>query len=355
MEIGGGPSRRPWLNASLPVGVRVALLLSAMTVEEKIAQLGYNIRPCATMDVAKDYANGVGGCAVSSIADTIKMRKDLQKLTRLGIPPSIHGETTHSGGAANTTVFPMPCLQGATFNTTLVEEIAASNALQLRAAGGDMGLSPILQVCTDPRFGRLEENFAEDPYLVGAYGVAAVRGLQGRDGCGGADTYLGSPRSRVAAQGKHYAMYGAAGKDGYTPFGGGIAARTLFDVYLRPWREFARAGGRGVMAAHNMVDWVPMHANRPLLHDALRVRFGLGEGGYIGSDNTNVEGLADYFHGFAGVLAFLPRMGVVFAQTHSHIFSIFKYIQRYSTLFCGENGTYRARHIHIFSAFYVMR
>ena len=56
-----------------------------------------------------------------------------------------------------------------------------------------------------------------------------------------------------------------------------------------------------------------------------------------------------------GVLAFLPRMGVVFAQTHSHIFSIFKYIQRYSTLFCGENGTYRARHIHIFSAFYVMR
>ena len=56
-----------------------------------------------------------------------------------------------------------------------------------------------------------------------------------------------------------------------------------------------------------------------------------------------------------GVVAFLPRMGVVFAQTHSHIFSLFKYIQRYSTLFCGENGTYRARHIHIFPAFYVMR
>ena len=56
-----------------------------------------------------------------------------------------------------------------------------------------------------------------------------------------------------------------------------------------------------------------------------------------------------------GVVAILPRMGVVFAQTHSHIFSIFKSIQRYSTLFCGENGTYRARHIHIFSAFYVMR
>jgi beta-glucosidase len=299
---------KPWLNASLSVNARVGLLLSAMTLEEKVAQLGYST-PCRDIDVSK-HVHGIGGCLASNINDAIKLRKELIFSTRLGVPPSIFGETTHSGGAANTTVFPMPVSQGASFNVTLIEEIAAMNALQLRASGGDHALSPVLQVCTDPRFGRLEENFSEDPFLVGAYAIAATAGLQGRDGLGGVESYLGSPRTRVAAQAKHYAMYGAAGKDGYTPFGGGISARTLFDVYLRPWREFAQAGGRGVMASHNLVDWTPMHANKPLLADALRGRFGLGEGGYIGSDNTNVEGLSYYLHGFAANASDAARMAI---------------------------------------------
>ena len=150
-----------------------------------------------------------------------------------------------------------------------------------------------------------------EPEARHAAGRAAVRSAVGaRDGLGGVESYLGSPRTRVAAQAKHYAMYGAAGKDGYTPFGGGISARTLFDVYLRPWREFAQAGGRGVMASHNLVDWTPMHANKPLLADALRGRFGLGEGGYIGSDNTNVEGLSYYLHGFAANASDAARMAI---------------------------------------------
>ena len=201
----------------------------------------------------------------------------------------MYGETTHSGGANGTTVFPMPCAQGASWNESLIEAISTANALQLRASGGDHALSPVLQVATDPRFGRLEENFAEDPYLVAAYGVAATRGLQGRDGMDGASTYLGSPRTKVAAQAKHYAVYGAGGKDGYTPFGGGISTRSIFEVYMRPWRDFAIAGGRGVMASHNTVDWVPMHANGPYLSGVLRERFGL-RGGFIGSDNTKCVG-----------------------------------------------------------------
>ena len=102
-----------------------------------------------------------------------------------------------------------------------MREIASAIALELRATGGDQALSPVLQVVTDPRFGRGEENFGEDPHLVATMGTASVRGLQGEDGLGGAGTYLGSPRERVAAQAKHFAMYGAGGKDGYTPMGGG--------------------------------------------------------------------------------------------------------------------------------------
>lgn len=144
----------------------------------------------------------------------------------------------------------------------------------------------------------MEENFAEDPHLVSAYGVSAVRGLQGHDGLAGAESYLGSPATKVCSQAKHFAMYGAGPKDGYTPMGGGPSIRTLFEIYLRPWRDFALSGGRGVMAAHNMIDWVPCHANRKMLTDTLRNRFGL-RNGYIGSDNTNVEGLSNYFQGYA--------------------------------------------------------
>ena len=100
----------------------------------------------------------------------------------------------------------MPVLQGATWNTSLIREIAEINALELRSSGGDQALSPILQVCTDPRFGRMEENFAEDPFLVASYGVAAVHGLQGDDGLGGASEYVGSPETHVMSQAKHFAM-----------------------------------------------------------------------------------------------------------------------------------------------------
>ena len=292
---------KPWMNASLPVSSRVALLLAAMTLDEKVAQLGYDINSCASLN-ASHFPHGIGGCGVGSadkgVNITNTMNAAMIRLTRLGVPISVHGETTHSGGALGTTVFPMPVLQGSSWNMTLIEEIARVNALQLRASGGDHALSPVLQVCTDPRFGRLEENFGEDPFLVSRCGVAAVRGLQGADGLGGAVSYLGSARERVVAQAKHFAMYGAAGKDGFTPFGGGVSTRTLFETYLRPWREFTSAGGRGVMASHNMVDWSPVHANGALLNGVLRGRFNWSDG-FIGSDNTNVEGLATYFRGFA--------------------------------------------------------
>ena len=290
--------QRPWMDSSKSVDERTQLLMSAMTLEEKIAQLGYN--PC-TYPPPK---NGIGGCQVLKYdpEGTNKYQSFLVNETRLGIPVSFFSETTHSGGVTGTTVFPMPVGQGATWNTSLVNLIASANALELRSCGGDHGLSPVLQVCTDPRFGRMEENFAEDPHLVTEYGVASVTGLQGKDGMGGASTYLGSPKVKIASQGKHYALYGMGSKDGYTPMGGGPTIRTSFELYLRPWREFAKAGGRGVMAAHQMIDWVPCHANKLMLTDTLRNRFGLRDG-FIGSDDTNVEGLYNYFQGFASSVA----------------------------------------------------
>lgn len=103
--------------------------------------------------------------------------------------------------------------------------------------------------------GRLEENFGEDPFLVSQMGIAALRGLQGplaTSGAGtfAASTYLANASISVTSQAKHFAAYGAGSKDGYTPMGGGPGERTLFEVYLRPWRDFALAGGRGVSSGH---------------------------------------------------------------------------------------------------------
>ena len=217
--------RRPcrWIPGPLAGGGGVLALSSdASRSDGQVAQLGYG--GCGDPNSTIHHnPHGVGGCGVvgpppigpppppgvpatGGSFNTNELNRLLNTSTRLGIPASIIAETTHSGGAAGTTVFPMPCNQGASWNLSLVEEIGRINALQLRAAGGDQALSPILQVCTDPRFGRMEENFAEDPCLVSKYGVAAVTGLQGSDGLGGASEYLGSPRTRVASQAKHFAM-----------------------------------------------------------------------------------------------------------------------------------------------------
>lgn len=141
-------------NASIPD--RVADLIERMSLKEKAAQLGY---PCGNgyqgcgEGILKIAPDGVGGLQTTSIECTNSLQAVLKNKTRLGIPASFFAETTHSGGAPGTTVFPMPCSQGASFNTSLVEQIASINALELRSSGGDHGLSPILQVCTDPRWG----------------------------------------------------------------------------------------------------------------------------------------------------------------------------------------------------------
>ena len=276
-------------DASQPVDARTQDLLARMTLEEKIAQLTYvgGVGGGAINNSVK--AGGVGGLQCSSdaptcIAEVNAMQAALKGKTRLGIPVSVFAETTHSGGFVGSTVFPMPVTTGASWNTSLMEEIGTAIALELRSAGGDQALGPILQVCTDPRFGRMEENFGEDPFHVGAMGVGSVRGLQGRD-CGGANVSLAP--GKVSAQAKHFAVYGAGGRDGYTPMGGGPSERTVFEVYLRPWLAFAQAGGRGVMLSHNMALWEPMHGSKRLVTDTLRNRFGL-LGGYTGSDMGNV-------------------------------------------------------------------
>jgi beta-glucosidase len=153
-------------DPSQPVDARTADLLARMTLDEKVAQLTYVGSVGGGAINASVKNGGVGGLqcssnATSCIADVNALQTALKTRTRLGIPASIFAETTHSGGFVGSTVFPMPITTGCSWNTSLLEAIGAATALELRSAGGDQGLGPILQVCTDPRFGRMEENFGE--------------------------------------------------------------------------------------------------------------------------------------------------------------------------------------------------
>jgi hypothetical protein len=150
-------------------------------------------------------------------------------------------------GAVMGTIFPMPAGQGCTWNATAVEGVAAAIAAESRASGADRGFSPELQVATDPRFGRTQENFGGDPFLVSRLGVAATLGLQGGD-TSGPSGYLPNYNTTITSEAKHFAVYGYGDVDGAPA---DVSIATLYDVYMRPWKAYVEAGGRGAMAAHN--------------------------------------------------------------------------------------------------------
>ena len=156
--------------------------------------------------------------------------------SRLGIPATFVIETSHCG-AAGGTIFPMGATQGASWNVTLVAAIARAIGVEAAAWGGSRGLSPEINVVTDPRFGRTEENFGEEPLLVAMMAEAAVVGLQG--GRAMPTEYLADPTSSVVAEAKHCCVYGASGLDGGAA---DVSDATLHNVYLKPWRAFIRAG-----------------------------------------------------------------------------------------------------------------
>jgi|EP01043_Picozoa_sp_COSAG02_P031008 beta-glucosidase len=258
------PAERLWMNRQLSVDARVELLLEQMTNEEKQAQT-VHLTGGNWTEIEAQYGSTSFGAfpaggdgSPESIVQQNARQSYMVNNSRLGIPVTFHYETLHSGGGG-ATIFPMPCLQGSTWDHTLVGEVGRIIGLEASANGGDRGFSPEINVCTDPRFGRTEENFGEDPALVSAMGVAAVQGLHGGN-VDGPSGYL--PKGTIVSEAKHAAAYGFGGKDGMAA---DLSPRTLHDIYLRPWREYKEAGGRGAMLSHNSINDVPAHADPELM------------------------------------------------------------------------------------------
>jgi beta-glucosidase len=295
-----GQAKPDYRDASLPTAKRVDDLVSRMTLEEKVAQMMclWNAKKQFTdgkgeFDPAKvpgGFKAGIGrierpsdGHGARAQAEfTNAIQKWMKENTRLGIPVIFHDEALHGLMGPEATSFPQAIALASTWNPELVEKSFAVVAKEVRARGSQQVLAPVVDIARDPRWGRFEETFGEDPYLVSRIGLAAVRGFQG-----GGKTI---PADRVIATLKH--MTGHGQPDSGTNVGPtSLGERTLRDFFFPPFEVAVKQGNaRSLMPSYNEVDGIPSHTNRWMLNDVLRKEWGFD--GTIVSDWQAVRQLA---------------------------------------------------------------
>ncbi|HEU5124245.1 MAG TPA: glycoside hydrolase family 3 N-terminal domain-containing protein [Verrucomicrobiae bacterium] len=209
---------------------------------------------------------------------TNAIQKFFLEESRLGIPVIFHEECLHGHAARDGTSFPQPIGLGATFNPELVEALYTMTAYEARVRGTHQALTPVVDVARDPRWGRVEETYGEDPFLNTQLGIAAVRGFQG-------DSTF-KDKSRVIATLKHFAAHGQP-ESGQNCAPVNISERVLRETFLHPFKDcIQQAGAISVMASYNEIDGIPSHANRWLLRDVLRKEWGFK--GFVVSDYYSI-------------------------------------------------------------------
>jgi len=202
------------------------------------------------------------------------VQRYLVEKTRWGIPALVVDETLHGLMSPGATVFPQAIALGSTWNPALVARVAAVAAKEARAVGVSQALGPDLDLARDPRWGRVEETYGEDPFLTARMAVAYIKGMQG-DG-------PTVDREHIACTAKHYAAHGTPeGGINCAPVAGGV--RELYSVYLPPFRAaVVEAGVHSVMPAYSEYDGIPASSSKLLLTDVLREEWGFR--GYTFSD-----------------------------------------------------------------------
>jgi beta-glucosidase len=283
-------TQSPYRDPRLSIDRRADDLLSRMTTQEKLAQLGCvwitallrdrSFDPDVAAAVLEDgigQVTRIGATTGLDPASNAALMNAVQRVaveqTRLGIPVIVHEESVAGYMARDATQFPQAIALASTWNPDLLHEVAVVIREQLRAVGARQGLAPVLDIARDPRWGRLEETYGEDPYLAGALGVAYVRGLQTAD-----------LRDGVVATGKHFLAH-AMSEGGRNHGPVQIGPRELREVYAEPFAAAIReAGLASIMNSYGSVDGLPCAGSAAILTGLLRDE--------LGFDGTVV---ADYF------------------------------------------------------------
>lgn len=300
----------PYQNPAEPIETRIDDLLARMELKEKIAQLHaiwlflsedgeHEIR--SDRFTGKSDAESVNATLQSGLGQITRplgtraveprqgvralnrLQKFLMEETRLGIPVISHEECLSGLMAQQATLFPSSLAYGATWNPELIRQVGAAIGAECLSVGARQGLSPVLDVARDARWGRTEETFGEDPYLTGVLATKYVQGLQGED-------------RQVLATLKHYVGHSfSEGGRNHAPVH--VGWRELNDDFMLPFEMAVKLGNAGsVMPAYHDIDNEPLHASRHLLTEVLRKQWGFD--GLIVADYIGVS-LLHTHHGVA--------------------------------------------------------
>ena len=308
-------------DASQPVELRVADLLSRMTLDEKIGQvrcpLGWfiydkdakgkvsltekfykytdeqyigNYWAVLRADpwTQKTLTTGLNP-ALSAEMLNMMQRYAVEK-TRLGIPIMVAEETPHGHMAIGATVFPTALSQAATFDRDVLFRMGEAMGAEIRAQGAHVGYGPVIDIAREPRWSRMEETFGEDPTLAGILATEVVRGMQGDLNLNGE---VRNDGNHVYSTLKHFAAYGIP-EGGLNGEMASVGERTLLSEYVPQFKRTVEAGVGSIMTSYNMIDGVPCTSNRHLLTEVLRDTWGFK--GAIYSDLQSIEGVAQTHH-----------------------------------------------------------
>lgn len=309
---------RVWGEPTADIDARVEALLAEMTDAEKLAQLGgywadkrdstqiiapmQDVLSKGRLPFEEATAEGIGHLTRVFGTTPVTAREGMSKVhesqqhliagTRLGIPAIVHEECLTGFTTLGATVYPASMAWAATFDAPLVREMAHAIGSDMAAVGVHQGLSPVLDVVTDYRWGRVEETLGEDPYVVGTLATAYVEGLQS---------------AGVIATLKHFAGH-ATSRGGRNHAPVSMGEREFRDLVLPPFEMAVRVGGaKSVMNSYTELDRVPAAADRWLLTDLLRREWGFD--GTVVSDYWAVAFLKSQ-HGVAATMADAGRLAL---------------------------------------------
>ncbi len=308
----------PYKQPTLPIEDRIKDLLRRMTVEEKARQLDFyngsgkeaqsdpgilildkhgEQNHCAPdskflPDQADKLWGTLGVGAIHDLYPYPDLANTIQdwviKHNRLGIPALFFEEGVHGSEGFDETLFPAPIGLGTTFDTDLARTTGATIAAEMRARGIHMILGPVLDLAREPRWGRIEEDMGEDPYLTGQMGLAYVQGMQGTTAASLASDH------NIIAEPKHFAGHGSP-ENGLNKTSLHIGEREMRTVMLKSFEPaIAQGHAMGVMAAYHDIDGVPCTANPWLLQTVLRQEMGFQ--GFVLADDGAISRLQNVHH-----------------------------------------------------------
>jgi len=289
-------SQPAYRNPKLTPEERAADLVKRMTLEEKVEQLAggrrrglsaENPEAKQLFEKMRDLFRQDSQVTAHDAADARNaVQHYLMEKTRLGIPAIFQGEALHGFMAYGSTSFPQVLGLASTWDPDLVQQAFTAAADEMASAGVNQAFTPVLDLSRDPRWGRTEETYGEDPYLVARMGVAAIDGLQG--------TSWMIDRHHVMATMKHFAAHGQP-ESGTNTAPTNFSDRDLRETFLVPFRAAVQEAHVGsVMASYNEIDGIPNHINRWLLEKVLREEWGFR--GYVTSDGEGLQMLVNTHH-----------------------------------------------------------